>query len=568
MINEESNFDSEEKYFEECLSNDRAKRLKEKIFEWCQKGDIYHLKKYINDKDTDINAEDSGSWTPIQWAVVNNQIEVLKIILNKLHPDKKEEEDEEEGDVEIPDKIKHIFNIKEEKKLNENETEDFDKIFKKPEVTNNNKYTPLHWAAYKGNRKACSILLKFKYNALDVDKYGNTALHQAAASNDYNVFKCLLGLGIDLDVKNARNHTPLDLTCNLEIQNLGSKIKRETNCKICRNHFSFFEKKCVCFISEDIICKQCCVGNYYYENEKSEFPEIFECRSKETIAHIKENEDMLNKIFTQRNLDNLKNHFNKIKNENIKIDPKLIVKAVAEIEKLERERKIYERIASLEKVVDHKTIEKSIFLLMEDIKEAVALGIKLDETVVKSSLLVNERKIAEKELRKLLSNVTVADSSEELKNELSEKIKLAQATGVDNSFTDVGNALLENICLHLQAIDTYNKLVNYPSRVYEIIDPNDKKKKKKPEPKKKKKKEAPFPTPEWALTSKEVKEKVDEYVKFTKMSDSLLLPSTYISKTKEILARFKLEIDHLKREEEEKRLLEEEKAKKAKKKKK
>lgn len=30
MMNEENVFDSEEKYFEECLSNDRPKRLKEK----------------------------------------------------------------------------------------------------------------------------------------------------------------------------------------------------------------------------------------------------------------------------------------------------------------------------------------------------------------------------------------------------------------------------------------------------------------------------------------------------------------------------------------------------------
>lgn len=568
MMNEENVFDSEEKYFEECLSNDRPKRLKEKIFEWCQKGDVYHLKKYINDKEADITSEGIGSWTPIQWAVVNNQIEVLKILLDKLNPDKKEDEEDEGNEIEIPDKIKHIFNIKEEKKLNENETEDFDKIFKKPEVTSNNKYTPLHWSAFKGNRKACSILLKYKYNAMDVDKYGNTALHQAAASNDYNIFKCFLGLGIDLDVKNARNHTPLDLTCNLEIQNLGAKIKRETNCKICKDYFSFFEKKYVCFISEDIICKKCCSANYYYENENSEAPEIFECRSKETIAHIKENEDILNNIIKQRNLDDLKVQYNKIKSENIRIDPKLIVKAISEIDKLERERKIYEKIARLEKVEDHKTIEKSIFLLMQDIKEAISLGIRLDDNVVKSSLLVNERKIAEKELRKLLSNVTIADSSEQLKNELDEKIKIAMATGVDNSFIENGNSLLENICLHLQAIDTYNKLVNYPPRVYEIIDPNDKKKKKKPEPKKKKKKEAPFPTPEWAITSKEVKEKIDEYVKFTKMSDSLLLPTTYTSKTKEILARFKLEIDHRKREEEEIRLLEEEKAKKAKKKKK
>jgi len=46
---------------------------------------------------------------------------------------------------------------------------------------------------------------------LDIDMHGNTAVHQAAASGSKKVLECFLSRGVDVDVKNARGHTPLDL---------------------------------------------------------------------------------------------------------------------------------------------------------------------------------------------------------------------------------------------------------------------------------------------------------------------------------------------------------------------
>ncbi|MBR2191465.1 MAG: ankyrin repeat domain-containing protein, partial [Eubacterium sp.] len=61
------------------------------------------------------------------------------------------------------------------------------------------KYTPLHWSAYKGFDIISSILIKMGCNPLEVDSYGDNALHQAAAGNHYDTFKLFMGLGIDLD---------------------------------------------------------------------------------------------------------------------------------------------------------------------------------------------------------------------------------------------------------------------------------------------------------------------------------------------------------------------------------
>ena len=46
---------------------------------------------------------------------------------------------------------------------------------------------------------------------LDIDIYGNTAVHQAAAGGHLEVLECFLSRGIDVEMKNARGHTSYDL---------------------------------------------------------------------------------------------------------------------------------------------------------------------------------------------------------------------------------------------------------------------------------------------------------------------------------------------------------------------
>ena len=89
--------------------------------------------------------------------------------------------------------------------------ESHDPFVKPKDAQKVGKYTPLHWASYKGHYKVVWLMLKEKMSPLDIDMHGNTAVHQAAASGSKKVLECFLSRGVDVEIKNARGHTPLDL---------------------------------------------------------------------------------------------------------------------------------------------------------------------------------------------------------------------------------------------------------------------------------------------------------------------------------------------------------------------
>jgi hypothetical protein len=55
--------------------------------------------------------------------------------------------------------------------------EDFDPFKKPKDPRKVGKYTPLHWASYKGYYQIVCKFLKIGFSPLDIDQYGNTAVH-------------------------------------------------------------------------------------------------------------------------------------------------------------------------------------------------------------------------------------------------------------------------------------------------------------------------------------------------------------------------------------------------------
>jgi len=138
------------------------------------------LKKIIDLEELSIADKDENNWTGLTWAIVNGYREIVKLIL--------------QNSVKLSEHTINILHANAGEKKNPDEPNDsmfdapLEDVFKKPiNPMHFGKYEPLHWAAYKGNLIISSLLLKHGENPLAIDMYGNTALHQAAASNNYQV---------------------------------------------------------------------------------------------------------------------------------------------------------------------------------------------------------------------------------------------------------------------------------------------------------------------------------------------------------------------------------------------
>ena len=443
---------------------DQKEKLTERFFEACKNGSVESIKKYLDNELLDPLELDSSGWSALQWAVVNNHPEIVKI----LYPKIKELE-------EIQEKNKKA---KEVEQNFAHELSEFDEAFKKPlNPADNGKYTPLHWSAYKGYDIISSILIKMGCDPMQVDSYGDNALHQAAAGNHYDTFKLFMGLGIDLDYKNSRSHKVIDLTTNKQIEDLINKALKTKECFLCHRIFDFDNKRYLCSIKEDIICKNCSRIDYYYPTEDAQEKDIRDCRCKNCQDEILKAENDLQEAINSNNLEKLTTQFNESKK--YKID--LHLKKLAELneDRLKREKDVREHLDSLKVVDDHKTILKKVDELDQKLKSAEDNNVQLDKNLLQRAAEEKKRLLAEKELRQLLSNITIEMASPENLENLTQKVDTADTYKVADVYVSKGKELKEKFILNLDAKDIMAKFKDYPLREYPVVEVVDPKKKSK-----------------------------------------------------------------------------------------
>ena len=503
--------------------------------------------EYLENKQINALYESSDKWSPLLWAWWNGNERIVRKLLRDhnaaspyLHT--KEEQYEVEGN---------------------------DDPFKKPKIASVvGRYTPLHWASYKGHFRIVWMLIKEGLSPLDIDIYGNTAVHQAAASGSLQVFECYLSQGVDVEMKNARGHTSYDLASN----NIKEIIKKAIDTVMWVKWGSEFDFKNIRFywISwKQFYWAAWSKWTWEFETPESENQEKPVCRCNDWETKKKKAEKNVRDAMETMHYDTVDKVLSELGAVKSDLDVKLMKEAEILHLKLQKEKEINELIDSLAYVPNYKTIKKSVFILEEKVTKAKELNVDVDPDIISKVNATTARLIAERNLQFQMEKVSISSSTHDDVKALEDIfIHKAKATGVAAEYTDRADVYLDKMKRNIRAREILDLLEQYPLREYpEPPEPEPKGKGKAPPPpppKKKKKKEPPFPTPEWAKELGVVESEVKSLVSLLQDKEALELSEDFAKRSKDQFDRFKKEIAFRKDQEEQERLaLEAKKNKKA-----
>uniref|UniRef100_A0AAY5EUQ0 Euchromatic histone-lysine N-methyltransferase 2 n=1 Tax=Electrophorus electricus TaxID=8005 RepID=A0AAY5EUQ0_ELEEL len=129
-------------------------------------GNLEIVTLLLNTGQVDINAQDSGGWTPIIWAAEHRHKEVIRALLNRG------------ADVTLKDKEMNVC---------------------------------LHWASFAGSAEIAELILNAGCPLISVNMHGDTPLHIAAREGYLACVTLFLSRGADIDIMNKEGDTPLSL---------------------------------------------------------------------------------------------------------------------------------------------------------------------------------------------------------------------------------------------------------------------------------------------------------------------------------------------------------------------
>lgn len=401
---------------------------------------------------------------------------------------------------------------------------------KPPDAKKTGRYSPLHWASYKGFYKVVWLLLKAGMSPLDIDQYGNTALHQAAASGNSDVLKCFLARGVDIEQVNARGDSPLNLATEPKTKELIIRAMKTKQCEYpgSKQKFDFKNFRYYCAQSDKFYCSKYCVTMWVYESWDSEDKERPVCRSVDVQKKIVGCEEKLRTAMETDDFFEL----DKAMNDCRGIDLDVRLKKDAEVQhlRLAHELKIRNFLKDKDHHDNYKHIRKDVDIINQMIAEAEKLEIELDNKLLQKVNAYVSRMMQERNLRKqrdlMLEGISTADESKVGK--LQDLVDKAKSDKVEVEYVERAEKLLGQMKGNILARDTLKMLQDYPIREYpEPEDMDPKNKNKKPPPKKKKKKDN-FDTPAWAVELQDVRDKVKQMNELANDKDNLRLSEDFL----------------------------------------
>ena len=163
-----------------------------------------------NDKMIDINIRDNSNTYLVQYAIMYNNIKLLKILIDM---DCKIDFLDNEGFTILYNPIKHNYNDIIDILLNNKN------IIGIPISDLSDKFgsIPLHYAINFNNDYAFNLLINESNQFNKLDSKGLSPLHYAIKKKNYNTIIKLLNISnVNINIQSSIGETPLHLACNYE----------------------------------------------------------------------------------------------------------------------------------------------------------------------------------------------------------------------------------------------------------------------------------------------------------------------------------------------------------------
>jgi ankyrin repeat protein len=187
------------------LELDKLHTITNKIFQLIKLQDWKNLKKIINDNNIDYNIKDNSNTWLLEYLILFNQLEIIKLLLTKnIRLDITDENNHS-----ILYSIIKFSYIPILKLLLEKDKEIIGKSIL--EIKDNEDNIPLFYAIKFFNLEAIDIILKYQNNFYSKNIEGENALHISVKTMNLEIFKIVLTKISDINIRKNNGETCLHL---------------------------------------------------------------------------------------------------------------------------------------------------------------------------------------------------------------------------------------------------------------------------------------------------------------------------------------------------------------------
>jgi ankyrin repeat protein len=183
------------------------------LFNLLKNGKYDDFKKILNKSNIDVNIKDDNNNYLITYAIIRNNIEIVKLLLNK---GAKIDIVDQEGKTIMYIPIKYAYDeiikllLEHDKKL--------------VDLKDGDGNLPLHYAILFKNIFAINELLNNDADTNAKDQYSFTSLHLAVYSKNYDICNKIINKGVNINAVTPIGESALHIACNLKLYDIAKLL--------------------------------------------------------------------------------------------------------------------------------------------------------------------------------------------------------------------------------------------------------------------------------------------------------------------------------------------------------